>query len=86
MNRLVKLLGGEVTYIPKRPGEPDCTWADISRITQELGWQPKIGFEQGVANIVANIGYWRNAPLWNPDSIADATKTWFQFMSPQGNT
>ncbi len=86
VNRLVKLLGGEVTYIPKRPGEPDCTWADISRITQELGWQPKIGFEQGVANIVANIGYWRNAPLWNPDSIADATKTWFQFMSPQGNT
>jgi UDP-glucose 4-epimerase len=43
-----------------------------------------VSFEQGVANIVANIDYWRNAPLWNPDSIADATKTWFQFMSPKG--
>ena len=84
INRLVELLGGEVTYMPKRPGEPDSTWADISRITQELDWQPQVSFEKGVGNIVTNIEYWRNAPLWNPDSIADATKTWFQFMSPQG--
>jgi UDP-glucose 4-epimerase len=84
VNRLVELLGGDKTYIPKRPGEPDCTWADISRITSELGWQPLVSFEQGVANIVSNIDYWRNAPLWDPDSIARATKTWFEFMSPQG--
>jgi len=86
VNRLVELLGGEVAYIPKRPGEPDVTWADITRITQELRWNPRVSFEQGVANIVANIDYWRNAPLWSPDSIADATKTWFEFMSPQGKT
>ena len=84
VNRLVELLGGDNIYIPKRPGEPDCTWADISRITSELGWQPQVSFEQGVANIVSNIDYWRNAPLWDPDSIAKATKTWFEFMSPQG--
>ena len=84
VNRLVELLGGEVTYIPKRPGEPDTTWADISKIKQELDWKPRVSFEKGVANIVANIDYWRNAPLWNSESIADATKTWFQFMSPQG--
>ena len=84
VNRLVELLGGDKEFIPKRPGEPDCTWADISRITSELGWQPQVSFEQGVANIVSNIDYWRNAPLWDPDSIAKATKTWFEFMSPQG--
>ena len=33
INRLVELLGGDITYIPKRPGEPDCTWADISKAT-----------------------------------------------------
>jgi UDP-glucose 4-epimerase len=81
VNRLVELLGGEKTYIPKRPGEPDCTWADITRITTELGWYPQVSFEEGVANIVANIDYWRNAPLWDPDSIAKATKTWFEFMT-----
>jgi UDP-glucose 4-epimerase len=84
VNRLVELLGGERVYIPKRPGEPDCTWADITRITTELGWQPQVSFEQGVANIIANIDYWRNAPLWDPDSITQATKTWFEFMTPQG--
>lgn len=84
VNRLVELLGGEKTHIPKRPGEPDCTWADILRITTELGWHPQVSFEEGVAKIVANIDYWRNAPLWDPDSIAKATKTWFEFMTPQG--
>ena len=86
VNRLVALLGGEVTRIPKRPGEPDSTWADITRITTELDWHPKVTFEQGVANIVTNIDYWRNAPLWDPGSIAVATKTWFEYMSPQGKT
>jgi UDP-glucose 4-epimerase len=84
VNRLIELLGGEKTHIPKRPGEPDCTWADITRITTELGWKPQVSFEEGVAKIVANIDYWRNAPLWDPDSIAKATKTWFEFMTPQG--
>ena len=84
VNRLVDLLGGDVTYIPKRPGEPDATWANISRITSELGWKQEVSFEQGVANIVANIDYWRNAPLWTPNSIANATKTWFEFMTPKG--
>ena len=32
INRLVELLGGKITYIPKRPGEPDCTFADITKI------------------------------------------------------
>ncbi len=84
VNRLIEILGGpkaEVVYIPKRPGEPDCTWADISKITRELGWKPKLSFEQGVQRILDNIDYWREAPLWDPGSIAQATKTWFAYMS-----
>ena len=84
VNRLVELLGGEVTYIPKRPGEPDCTWADIAKITAELGWRPEVSFEEGVGRIVANINYWKEAPLWDPESIAKATRTWFEYLSPQG--
>ena len=85
VNRLVELLGGEKVHIPKRPGEPECTWADIARITAELGWKPLVSFEEGVFRIVANIDYWRNAPLWDPASIAEATKTWFEYLSPQGH-
>jgi UDP-glucose 4-epimerase len=84
VNRLVELLGGEWVHIPKRPGEPDCTWADITRITDELGWRPQVSFEEGVAKIVANIDYWRGAPLWDPESIAKATRTWFEFLAPKG--
>src|SRR3546814_9398787 len=60
VNRLVELLEGPVTYLPKRPGEPDCTWADIGKITRELGWQPRVSFEDGVGRILANIEYWRS--------------------------
>jgi len=80
VNRLVELLGGRVSRIPKRPGEPDCTWADITHITAELDWKPQVSFEEGVARIVANIDYWRDAPLWEPESIAKATKTWFEYL------
>ena len=73
VNRLVELLGGEVTYIPKRPGEPDCTHADISRIKSELGWEPRVSFEEGVSNLLENIGDWAAAPVWTPSKIEAAT-------------
>lgn len=37
VNRLVELLGGDVVHIPKRPGEPESTWANISKIREHLG-------------------------------------------------
>lgn len=83
VNRLIELLGGDVVYVPKRPGEPDCTWADISKITSELNWQPTVPFEKGVEKMVAEINNWQDAPLWEPDSIADATKTWFKYMGEE---
>lgn len=80
VNRLIELLGGEVVELPKRPGEPDCTWADITKITTQLDWQPKIALEQGVEQMVAQIEYWRNAPVWDAEKVKVATKTWFEFM------
>jgi len=80
VNRLVELLGGSRIQIPKRPGEPDCTWADITRIAADLNWKPEVSFEDGVARIVENIDYWKSAPLWDPDSIAKATGTWFRYL------
>lgn len=80
INRLVELLGGEVTYIPKRPGEPDCTFADTSKIKKQLNWQAKVSFEEGVATMVENISYWAKAPVWTPETIKDATKEWHQYL------
>jgi UDP-glucose 4-epimerase len=80
VNRLVELLGGEVIYMPKRPGEPDVTWADIAKAERELSWRPEVSFEEGVGNMLANIDYWKEAPLWDPESIEQATKAWFSAL------
>lgn len=81
VNRLVELLQGPVVYVPKRPGEPDCTWADIRKIQKRLGWSPHVSFEEGVATMLKHIECWANAPVWTPASIEDATKTWFQYLN-----
>ena len=77
INRLVELLGGESVHIPKRPGEPDITLADVSAISQSLHWSTRVSFESGVAKMLENIDYWEDAPVWDPDSIAGATAVWF---------
>ncbi len=69
--------------IPKRPGEPDCTFADISKIKSQLGWEPKISFENGVSEILKNIDYWRKAPVWTPETISKATKDWFYYLGSE---
>jgi UDP-glucose 4-epimerase len=83
VNRLVELIGGPVVHIPKRPGEPDVTWADIAKISQDLSWKPRISFEQGVAWMMAEIENWRDAPLWDPESIKVATRTWFEALATE---
>lgn len=80
VNRLVELLEGEVTYVSKRPGEPDITWADITKAKKFLGWEPKVTFEEGVNIMLDNIKYWKSAPVWDSKSIEDATRTWFKYL------
>jgi len=81
VNRLVELMGGEVVHVPKRPGEPDCTWADVGKIQRMLGWMPEVSFPQGVVEMLRQIEEWRAAPLWTPEKIEAATRTWFEHLA-----
>jgi len=80
VNRLVELLGGDVVHIPKRPGEPDCTFADVTKIARLLDWRARVSLEDGVATMLEHIDDWRDAPVWDPNSIAQATTTWFAHL------
>jgi len=33
-----------------------------------------------VRRMMAEIDKWRDAPLWDPESIARATRTWFDYL------
>jgi len=81
INDLVKLLEGPFINIPKRPGEPDCTWADITKAKELLDWEPKVSFEKGVEALLDDMDYWSDAPVWDKDSIAKATNKWFEYLS-----
>jgi UDP-glucose 4-epimerase len=83
INRIASLLGMEKVHIPKRPGEPDSTWADITKIKSLLGWQPKVTFEEGIKKMLENIDYWQDAPVWTPETIEAATREWFQYLAKE---
>lgn len=82
--RLAELLKGPIVHIPKRPGEPDITFADITKIKLTLNWRPRVSFEEGVKTMLDNIDFWKDAPVWTPESIGEATKTWFEFLAKSG--
>lgn len=80
IRKLVKIIKGDFINLPKRPGEPNVTFANIKKISKQLGWKPKISFEIGVKKMLNNIEDWKNAPLWTIKKIKFATKDWFKYM------
>jgi UDP-glucose 4-epimerase len=81
INELVALLGGEIIYLPKRPGEPDITFACIKKIKLLIGWEPKVSFQEGVAIMTEHVNDWADAPVWDEISIKKATASWFRQLS-----
>lgn len=80
IKQLANLIGGQITYIPDRPGEPKKSHANISKIRQKLKWSPKISFKKGVNIMLEKIEDWKRAPLWTEENITKATKVWFQTL------
>ena len=83
VNRLCSLISkkNKKIFIPKRPGEPDITYANIQKIKEDLGWKPKVNFKEGVLSILSNKYYWKKAPLWTKKKINNATRIWFKFLN-----
>jgi len=80
INQVIELLEGPVVNLPKRPGEPDVTFADIKSIRTELGWNPEVSLEAGIKILKGCINDWKDAPIWDTESIEAATKSWFKYL------
>tara|TARA_X000000950_G_scaffold249658_1_gene309727 strand:- start:654 stop:1634 length:981 start_codon:yes stop_codon:yes gene_type:complete len=80
IKKIVDLLGGIKIHIEKRPGEPDCTFADIKKIKKKLKWKPRVNIERGTKILLKNISYWKKAPVWTPNRIKKATLLWFKYL------
>jgi len=50
-----KLLGKEarLEFKPRHPADVMATWANISKARELLSWEPRVGYEQGIANLVS---------------------------------
>lgn len=81
INTLVNLLNiNEKTFIPKRPGEPDTTHADISKVTNDTSWRPLISLKEGIANILKQSELWEGTKAWEPSEIEKETQNWFKYL------
>ena len=80
VNYIAKKLGGEKIFIPKRPGEPDKSQADIKKIIRRLKWKPKISLDKGIKLLLQNINDWKQAPVWTPKKISVKTRKWFKYL------
>lgn len=80
INEIVKLLDHSSINIPRRPGEPDCTFADITKFTRDTNWLPIVKIDDGVKTMLDNIKLWADAPVWTEKSIEQQTKDWFMHL------
>ena len=80
VNQIAKLIGGKKIFIPKRPGEPQRSLANINKAKKHLGWRPKVNISEGVSMLIEIINQWKNAPVWTPKKIKKATRIWFRYL------
>lgn len=84
INLLAELLKPVGTvYVPRRPGEPDITFVDITRAKALIGYTPDYSFEAGVQAMLDQIDFWKAAPVWEPESIKEATRDWFKYLGKE---
>tara|TARA_B100000035_G_C21003332_1_gene556018 strand:- start:415 stop:1410 length:996 start_codon:yes stop_codon:yes gene_type:complete len=80
INYLASLISDKKKFIPWRPGEPFKTHANIKKIKKYLNWKPLVSLKKGIKEVLKNINYWKNAPLWTQKKINKATKDWMEYL------
>lgn len=74
-NQKVESVRAQITYVTDRPGHDFRYAIDPTKIETELGWQPSIGFEQGLHQTVK---WYLRHPEWVESVKTGAYQTWLQ--------
>ena len=48
INKIAKIFGGKIEYLPPRKGEPKYSEANIKKIKTLLKWKPKVSINKGI--------------------------------------
>ncbi len=51
IKEVAEMIGGQITHIPRRPGDALITLADNTKARKMLGWEPKVNIEEGIAEL-----------------------------------
>jgi len=54
INKIVSLIGGKKIFIPEIPGETKRSCANISMISKDTNWKPKITISEGIKRLFNN--------------------------------
>jgi UDP-glucose 4-epimerase len=81
VNLIANIIGGSKINVPKISGETDRSLADITKTKKQFNWQPTITIESGIKMLLENISNWKEATVWTPEKIEEATKTWFEHLN-----
>ena len=48
INKIADIIGGKKIFVPKRPGDPNRSCANISKIKKDIKWKPRISIIEGL--------------------------------------
>ena len=51
INKIADIIGGKKVFIPKRPGDPNRSCANISKIKKDIKWKPRISIIEGIERL-----------------------------------
>ena len=51
INKIANMIGGKKIFIPKRPGDPNRSCANISKIKKDIKWKPRISIIEGIERL-----------------------------------
>ena len=80
---LASLISDKTISLPKRPGEPNQTYADITKAKSMLDWVPEVTLEEGLRKIIEANEDWSTVKAWDIKEIERETKSWFKALTKE---